>query len=108
MLSVYELLDFWKPMNSQSYQDRIRQKLTAAFAPIHLEILDDSARHKGHAGHDPKGETHFKIRIVSTVFAGLSRVDRHRLVYESLATELKERVHALNIEALAADEYNHK
>jgi BolA protein len=108
MLSVYELLDFWKPMNSLSYQDRIRQKLTAAFAPIHLEILDDSAHHQGHAGHDPRGETHFKIRIVSAVFVGLSRVDRHRKIYDALADELKERVHALNIETLAPDEYNHR
>ena len=95
-------------MNSLTYQDRIRQKLTDTFSPIHLEIMDDSARHKGHAGHDSRGETHFKIRIVSENFAGLSRIARHRLVYDALAAELKERVHALNIETWAPSEYNLK
>jgi BolA family transcriptional regulator, general stress-responsive regulator len=95
-------------MNSPGYQDRIRRKLAGRFHPIHMEIMDDSARHKGHAGHDPRGETHFKIKIVSEVFTGLARVERHRLVYDSLAAELKERVHALNIEALTPVEYNHK
>jgi BolA protein len=104
MLSVYELLDFRNPMNSLGYRDRIQQKLTAAFSPIHLEIIDDSQHHKGHAGHDPRGETHFKVKIVSAAFTGLSRVARHRLVYESLAEELKERLHALNIEAFAPHE----
>src|SRR5580704_9756365 len=112
MLSVYEYLLFWKcsrkPMNSLSYQTRIRQKLTATLQPIHMEIMDDSAHHKGHAGHDPVGETHFKVMIVSAVFNGLTRIERHRRVYESLAEELKERVHALNIETLTPDEYNHR
>jgi len=75
-----------------------------ALAPLELEIIDDSARHKGHAGHDPRGETHFKIRVVSPVFKGLSRVARHRLIYESVNAELKERVHALTIEALTPEE----
>ncbi len=93
-------------MNSLSYQDRIRQKLEQTLKPIHMEIMDDSARHKGHAGHDPRGETHFKVRIVSAAFNGKSRVERHRLVYDSLAEELKERVHALNIETLTPEEHN--
>jgi BolA protein len=84
-------------MDSSSYQSRLRQKLQQALSPIHLEIIDDSARHKGHAGHDPRGETHFKVMIVSPVFQGLSAVERHRLVYQSVDAELKERVHALNI-----------
>ena len=91
-------------MNLLTYQQRIRQKLEAAFQPILLEILDDSARHKGHAGHDPRGETHFKIRIVSAAFNGLTPVARHRLVYDALAAELKERVHAVNIEAKTPEE----
>jgi BolA protein len=95
-------------MNPTIYQDRIRQKLTNALSPIHLEIIDDSARHKGHAGHRAEGETHFKIKIVSAAFAGLMRVERHRRIYDSLAAELKERVHALNIETLTPDEYNYK
>jgi BolA family transcriptional regulator, general stress-responsive regulator len=95
-------------MNSSPYHERMRQKLAAAFAPIHLEIIDDSARHAGHAGHDPKGETHFKIKIAGAAFEGLSRIARHRLIYQALADELKERVHALNIEALTPDEYNYR
>jgi BolA protein len=91
-------------MNPVTYKERMRQKLEAALAPAALEIVDDSARHKGHAGHDPQGETHFKIKIVSMCFSGLARVARHRLVYAALAEEIKERVHALNIEALAPNE----
>lgn len=91
-------------MNSLSYREQIRRKLEAELAPIHMEILDNSARHKGHAGSDPHGETHFKITLVSAAFSGLSRVARHRLVYEALAEELRERVHALNIEARTPDE----
>jgi BolA protein len=86
--------------DSGEYQQRIRQKLTAALAPERLEIIDDSARHAGHAGHDPKGETHFRIVIVSAAFTGLGRVERHRLVYEVLAAEMQERVHALALETL--------
>jgi BolA protein len=96
-------------MNPHTYKERIRGKLDAALAPVHMEIIDDSGHHIGHAGHNPQGETHFKIKIVSPAFAGLTRVARHRLVYEALADELKERVHALNIEALAPDElHNHR
>ncbi len=87
-------------MNQLTYRQRIEQKLTAALAPGRLEIVDDSARHQGHAGHDPKGETHFKIRVASAAFKGLSPVARHRLVYDALAEELRERVHALQIEAV--------
>jgi BolA family transcriptional regulator, general stress-responsive regulator len=95
-------------MQEANYQRRMRQKLTDVFAPIHMEIIDDSTRHKGHAGHDPRGETHFKLRIVSAAFAGLSRVARHRLIYDALSEEMQERVHALNIEALAPEEYNYR
>jgi BolA protein len=91
-------------MNSLTYQQRIRQKLGQAFASADLEIIDDSARHKGHAGHDLRGETHFRIRIVSPAFTGLSRLERHRLIYGALAEEIKERVHALTIEAFAPNE----
>ncbi len=95
-------------MKPETYQERMRKKLAAALAPIHLEIIDDSARHAGHAGHDPKGETHFKIKIVSGMFENLGRVARHRLVYDAVAEEFKERVHALNIDALSPAEYNRK
>ena len=75
--------------------DRIRAKLTEALAPDVLEVVDDSHRHQGHAGHDPRGESHFTVRIVSPAFEGMSRVERQRRVYGILADELADRVHAL-------------
>ena len=87
-----------------TYFERIRNKLTDTLNPILLEIKDDSARHVGHAGHDPRGETHFHVRIVSSHFEGLNRVARHRLIYAALDQELKERVHALTIESLTPSE----
>jgi BolA protein len=75
--------------------DSIRAKLTDALAPDRLEVVDDSHQHQGHAGHDPRGESHFTVRIVSAAFEGLNRVDRQRRVYALLADELADRVHAL-------------
>lgn len=88
------------------YRDRIHQKLTAALAPVDLVIEDDSHRHAGHAGAHPDGggETHFNVRIVSQSFDGLNRVARQRRVYEILADELKERVHALSLTTLTPAE----
>lgn len=86
--------------------DRIRAKLTAALAPVHLEIHDESARHAGHAGARPEGETHFRLVVASEAFQGLSRVARHRLVYQALEAELRERVHALALELFAPEECN--
>ena len=82
----------------------IREKLTARFAPIRLEIIDESHRHAGHAGARPEGETHFTVTIVSATFAGLPRVARQRLVYQTLADELATRVHALSLTTLAPGE----
>jgi BolA family transcriptional regulator, general stress-responsive regulator len=82
----------------------IAQKLTAAFAPAELSIEDESAKHAGHAGARPEGETHFRVRIVSETFAGLSRVERQRRVYAALADEMKSRVHALALVTLTPDE----
>ncbi|MFY9288934.1 MAG: BolA family protein, partial [Alphaproteobacteria bacterium] len=62
----------------------------------------------GHSGHDPRGETHFIVTIVSEAFEGKPSVARHRLVYGAVGDELKERVHALNITALTPSEYNLK
>ena len=75
--------------------DTMRDKLSAAFAPVALEIKDESAMHAGHAGARPGGETHFRVRIVSEAFQGVSRVERQRRVYAALADELKTQVHAL-------------
>lgn len=84
--------------------DRMRRKLEAGFAPTHLDIIDDSHRHAGHAGARPEGETHFNVTIVSAAFIGIGRVDRQRKVYAALAEELRDRVHALQLKTLAPDE----
>lgn len=80
---------------------RITTKLTQAFAPVHLAVLDESHQHAGHAGHRPGGETHFRVTIVAEAFRGKSRLERHRMVNETLAEELKGGVHALAIHAAA-------
>ncbi len=85
-------------------RDRITGKLTKAFAPEHLDVIDDSHRHEGHAGARPGGETHFTVHIVSAAFRGKSRLDRHRMVNTALADELAERVHALAIRAATPEE----
>jgi len=84
-----------------SVAEAIRGKLNRRFQPVTLDIIDDSARHHGHAGAHPGGESHFQVHIVAAAFAGLSRVERQRLVYEALAEELKGRVHALSVKAEA-------
>jgi BolA family transcriptional regulator, general stress-responsive regulator len=84
--------------------DTMREKLTAAFAPEVLEVIDESAKHEGHSGSRPGGETHFNVRIVSKAFEGVSRVERQRHVYAALADELKARVHALSLTTLTPAE----
>lgn len=83
---------------------RIRSKLEAALSPLRLEIVDESARHAGHAGARPEGETHFRVTIVSAAFQGRNRVDRQRLVYGVLTDDLKTDIHALALTTLAPDE----
>ena len=79
----------------------LEAKLREAFAPIDLEVIDESIQHQGHAGARPDGESHFRVRIVAAAFKGKSRVEQHRMINQVLALELKERVHALAIEASA-------
>jgi BolA family transcriptional regulator, general stress-responsive regulator len=76
----------------------IEQKLRAAFDPASLHVIDESHQHAGHAGAHPSGESHFRVRIAASAFAGKPRVQQHRLVNETLKDELKSRVHALAIE----------
>ena len=87
-----------------SVADTIRRKLTERFAPIRLEVEDQSHLHIGHEGARPGGETHFAVTIVSVAFTGQTRVARQRLVYQTLAAELATRVHALSLTTLAPDE----
>lgn len=82
----------------------IRTKLTARFAPEHLDVIDESHLHAGHAGARPEGETHFRVVVVSSEFDGVNRVGRHRMINETLAHELDTRVHALAIKAYAPGE----
>lgn len=82
-------------------QERIAQSLTEAFDPIELDVVDDSARHAGHAGASPAGETHFNVRIVAEAFAGKSRVEAQRLVMSALQPEFGTGLHALSIKASA-------
>jgi BolA protein len=78
----------------------IEAKLTAALAPLSLEVIDESHRHAGHGHHHhPEGETHFRVEIVSAAFEGKSRIARHRMINALLAEELAGRVHALAIGA---------
>jgi BolA protein len=82
----------------------IAQRLEAALAPTRLEVINDSDKHRGHAGHDGSGESHFTVIVESPAFAGLSRVARQRAVNAALADLLAERVHALAIRATAPGE----
>lgn len=82
----------------------IEDRLTAAFAPERLEVIDESAAHAGHAGHRPGGESHFRVRIIADGFVGVGRVDRHRRVNQALAEAFARGLHALAIEASAPGE----
>lgn len=84
--------------------DIITQKLTKAFTPDSVLVIDESRLHEGHAGSRPGGETHFRIDIVSKAFAGKSRLDRHRMINALLSDELAGRIHALAIKAYAPGE----
>jgi BolA protein len=95
-----------------SISSAIEKKLTEALKPERLAVVNESHLHAGHhhveSGHhatfDGSGETHFRIRVVSSAFEGMSRIDRHRTVNELLAEELRAGVHALAIEPAAPGE----
>ncbi len=82
----------------------IEARLRAALAPVQLAVINDSDKHRGHAGHDGSGESHFTVDIVSDQFTGQSRVGRQRLVNAALADLLRDKVHALAIRARAPEE----
>lgn len=81
-----------------SVSDTMEAKLRARLEPEDLHILDESAKHKGHAGARPGGESHFRVEITAAAFDGLTRLERQRLVYEILAEELRGPVHALSLD----------
>ena len=76
----------------------LRAKLTAAFAPDLLEVIDESEEHRGHAGWREGGETHFRVVMRAQSLAGLSRIERSRAVHKALAAELAAGVHALALD----------
>jgi BolA protein len=85
-------------------QDVITEKLTIAFDPESLSVVDESHQHAGHAGHRPEGETHFRVYIVARAFQEKSRLERHRMINAALAVELAGGVHALAIHEAAPGE----
>jgi BolA protein len=82
----------------------IINKLTTAFAPERLEVVDDSDKHAGHSGAREGGESHFTVKITAQAFAGVGRLQRQRQVYAALAEELAGPIHALSVQALAPGE----
>lgn len=82
----------------------IEDKLRVALSPVHLAVINDSARHRGHLGDDGSGESHFTVEIVADVFVGESRVNRQRMVNRALGDIMKDKVHAMAIKAKAPGE----
>jgi BolA family transcriptional regulator, general stress-responsive regulator len=85
-------------------ESTIREKLERAFAPTHLEVINESHLHAGHRGSPGTGESHFRVAIASPAFTGKSRLERHRLINATLANELKGKVHALALQVYAPGE----
>ncbi len=98
-----------RPQTEMTMHERIEARLTAGLEPQQLDVIDESHQHAGHAGNRPGhapagGETHYRVKIVSPKFEGLSRVARHRLVYALLEPEFAGRLHALAVDAKAPGE----
>jgi BolA protein len=87
-----------------SVEQLIREKLSRAFTPEALDVVNESHLHAGHAGSPGTGESHFSVKVVSDAFAGKSRLERHRMVNAVLAEELSGKIHALAVTALAPEE----
>ncbi|WP_025313220.1 BolA family protein [Roseicyclus elongatus] len=81
--------------------EKIRSRLQEAFAPRVLDVVDESESHRGHAGYQEGGESHFRVRIESEKFAGLSRIAQHRAVHDALGKELVAEIHALALKISA-------
>lgn len=77
---------------------KIEAALQAAFEPKVLQVVDDSEAHRGHAGFQEGGESHFNVRLESDKFQGLSRIARHRAVHAAIGTELMSEIHALALQ----------
>lgn len=82
---------------------KLMQEKLALLQPSHVEIIDDSAQHAGHAGAK-SGGGHYRLNIVSTDFANMNTLARHRLVYATLGDLMQQRIHALTITALTPEQ----
>lgn len=91
-----------KPVTQKPSATEIRATLEQAFAPLSIEVIDDSARHAGHAGAREGG--HYRVRLVAPAFAGRPQLERHRMVYSAVAPLMGRGIHALSIEAYAPSE----
>jgi BolA family transcriptional regulator, general stress-responsive regulator len=91
-------------MTKGPIQFEMEALLTAAFAPTHLAVINDSASHSGHSGDDGSGESHFTVEIESAAFDGVNRVMRQRMVNQALGDLPGQRVHALAIKARSPNE----
>jgi BolA protein len=78
--------------------EEIRERLETAFSPEHLEVLDESERHRGHSGWREGGETHFRVRMRAPALAERGRLARHRAVHDALGKDLIARIHALALD----------
>ena len=87
-----------------SVASEIASRLASALDPTHLEVTNDSAKHRGHMGDDGSGESHFTVEVEASAFAGLSRLDRQRAVNGILGDLMREQIHALAIRARAPGE----
>ncbi|TNF22063.1 MAG: BolA family transcriptional regulator [Rhodobacteraceae bacterium] len=78
--------------------EEIRRRLEAAFAPAALDVIDESEKHRGHAGYQEGGQSHFRVTLRSAAFAGQSRIARHRAVHAALGPALMAAIHALALD----------
>lgn len=77
--------------------EKIRDRLDRAFAPRHLEVIDESDGHRGHAGYQDGGESHFRVVIEAAALASLPRIARHRAIHAAIGKDLMNEIHALAI-----------
>jgi len=77
---------------------KIHERLHASFSPTHLEVVNESALHAGHAGDDGTGESHWRVVIAAPKFAAMSRLERHRAVHAAIGKDIIDRIHALALE----------
>lgn len=86
-------------------RDHIIERLKEAVGAVCIEVTDDSNHHVGHAGSREGGESHFSVTVVSPLFSGMTTVKRHRAVYDALAAELRESIHALRVTTWSPEEW---